>query len=254
VTGEPPGEAPGFGDTPLKRWTGEKTVTYNGTMRILVVEDDRKVSGFLRRGLQEENYAVDVCPEGNEALYLAQVNPYDVIVLDVMLPGRDGFSVCRELREKGVLAPVLMLTAKDAVEDRVAGLSEGADDYLTKPFSFEELLARIRALLRRSQEYKAPVLKVGDLELDPVRRLVVRAGKAITLTGREYALLEYLMRNRGRVVTPSMILEHVWDMNYEGASNIVNVYISHLRNKVDKDHGTKLIQTLRGHGYRVDEK
>jgi two-component system copper resistance phosphate regulon response regulator CusR len=222
-------------------------------MRILVVEDDRKVSAFLQKGLQEENYAVDVCGDGNEALYLAQVNPYDVIVLDVMLPAKDGFSACRELRENGVLTPILMLTAKDEVEDRVMGLSEGADDYLTKPFSFEELLARIRALIRRSQDYKAPVLKVGDLELDPVRRRVVRAGKEIALTGREYALLEYLMRNRGRVVTPSMILDHVWDMNYEGVSNIVNVYISHLRNKIDKNHVAKLIQTLRGHGYRIDE-
>ncbi len=222
-------------------------------MRILVVEDDRKVSAFLKKGLQEENYAVDVSADGNEALFLAQVHPYDVIVLDIMLPGKDGFSVCRELRENGVLAPVLMLTAKDEVDDRITGLTEGADDYLTKPFSFEELLARIRALIRRSQDYKTPLLNVGDLELDPVRRRVVRAGKEITLTGREYALLEYLMRNRGRVVTPSMILDHVWDMNYEGASNIVNVYISHLRNKIDRDHETKLIQTLRGHGYKIDE-
>ncbi len=222
-------------------------------MRILVVEDDRKVSGFLKRGLQEEHYAVDLCPDGDEATYMAQLNPYDVIILDVMLPGRDGFSVCRELRENGVLTPILMLTAKDAVEDRVAGLSEGADDYLTKPFSFEELLARIRALLRRSQDYKTPMLRVADLELDPVRRHVSRDGRKIILTGREYALLECLMRNRGRILTPSMILEHVWDMNYDGGSNIVNVYISHLRNKVDKDHSVKLIRTIRGHGYTIDE-
>lgn len=226
---------------------------YNEAMRILVVEDDRKVSGFLRKGLQEENYAVDVCADGPEALSLAQINPYDVIVLDIMLPGKDGFSVCRELRESGVLVPVLMLTAKDEVEDRVTGLTEGADDYLTKPFSFEELLARIRALLRRVQDYKTPVLKAGDLELDPARRHVARAGKKIVLTGREYALLEYLMRNRGRILTPSMILEHVWDMNYEGGSNIVNVYISHLRKKIDSEHETKLIETLRGHGFRINE-
>ncbi len=222
-------------------------------MRILVVEDDRKVSGFLQQGLQEEHYAVDLCPKGDEALYMAQVNAYDLIILDVMLPGKDGFSVCREMRKDGIFTPVLMLTAKDAVEDRVAGLGEGADDYLTKPFSFEELLARIRALLRRTQDYKTPSLKAGDLEMDPVRRLVTRAGKKITLTGREYALLEYLMRNRGRIVTPTMILEHVWDMNYRGASNIVTVYINHLRNKVDKGHEVQLIQTLRGHGYKIDE-
>ncbi len=222
-------------------------------MRILVVEDDRKVSGFLKKGLKEEHYAVDVCIRGDEALYMAQVNPYDVIILDVMLPGQDGFAVCRDMRKEGVLTPVLMLTAKDTVEDRVAGLTEGADDYLTKPFSFEELLARIRALLRRSQDYKTDILKVGDLELDPVRRLVTRGERKINLTGREYALLEYLMRNRGRIVTPSMILEHVWDMNYAGASNIVNVYISHLRTKVDKGQETPLIQTHRGHGYSIDE-
>jgi DNA-binding response OmpR family regulator len=222
-------------------------------MRILIVEDDRKVSGFLKRGLQEEHYAVDLCAKGDEALYMAQVNPYDLIILDVMLPGKDGISICREMRKEGLFTPVLMLTAKDAVEDRVEGLGEGADDYLTKPFSFEELLARIRALLRRNQDYKTPSLKAGDLEMDPVRRLVTRAGKKIALTGREYALLEYLMRNKGRIVTPTMILEHVWDMNYAGASNIVNVYISHLRNKIDKGHKVQLIQTLRGHGYKIDE-
>ncbi len=226
---------------------------YNEAVRILIVEDDRKVSGFLKKGLKEEHYAVDACADGDEALYMAQVNAYDVVVLDVMLPGKDGFAVCRELRENGVLTPILMLTAKDAVEDRVTGLTEGADDYLTKPFSFEELLARIRALLRRSQEYKTPLLKVGDLVLDPVRRVVTRAGDKIALTGREYALLEYLMRNRGRTITQTMILEHVWDMNYSGTSNIVNVYINHLRNKVDKDREVKLIQTLRGHGYKIDE-
>jgi len=222
-------------------------------MRLLIVEDDKKVGAFLERGLKEENYAVDVCRNGPDALYLAQVNPYDVIILDIMLPGKDGFSVCRELRESGVLTPIIMLTAKDTLDDKVQGLTVGADDYLTKPFSFEELLARIRALLRRSQDYKTKALHVGDLEMDPVRRLVTRGGQKIVLTGKEYALLEYLMRNQGRVLSQSMIIEHVWDMDYEGASNIVNVYINHLRRKIDKDHPVKLIMTVRGHGYQIDE-
>jgi heavy metal response regulator len=222
-------------------------------MRLLIVEDDKKVGAFLERGLKEENYAVDVCRNGADALYLAQIYPYDVIILDIMLPGKDGFSVCRELRDSGVLTPIIMLTAKDTLDDKVQGLTVGADDYLTKPFSFEELLARIRALLRRSQDYKTKALRVGDLEMDPVRRLVTRGGQKIALTGKEYALLEYLMRNQGRVLSQSMIIEHVWDMDYEGASNIVNVYINHLRRKIDKDHPVKLIKTVRGHGYQIDE-
>ena len=222
-------------------------------MRILVVEDDKKVGRFLEKGLQEEQYAVDICRDGADALYFAQTNTYDVIILDIMLPGKDGFKICREMRENSILTPVIMLTAKDTVEDKISGLSEGADDYLTKPFSFEELLARIRALLRRNQDYKTKVLKAGDLEMDPVRRLVTRAGKKIILTGKEYALLEYLLRNKGRIVTPVMILEHIWDMDYDGVSNIVNVYINHLRNKIDKDSNVKLIKTIRGHGYQIDE-
>jgi heavy metal response regulator len=222
-------------------------------MRILIVEDDKKVGGFLKKGLQEEQYAVDVCRNGTDALHMAQLNPYDVIILDIMLPGKDGFTVCREMRQKDILTPILMLTAKDEIEDKVTGLSEGADDYLTKPFSFDELLARIRALLRRSQDYKTKELKVADLEMDPLGRKVTRSGKLIELTGKEYALLEYLLRNRGRTVTPSMILEHVWDMDYISSSNIVNVYINHLRNKIDKDFDHKLIQTIRGHGFKIDE-
>lgn len=222
-------------------------------MRILIVEDDKKVGAFLQKGLREEQYAVDVCTNGIDALYYAQINTYDVIILDVMLPGKDGFTVCREMRQNSILTPIIMLTAKDSVEDKVIGLSEGADDYLTKPFSFEELLARIRALLRRSQDYKTKALKVGDLEMEPLRHLVTRSGKKINLTGKEYALLEYLMRNKGRVVTQSMIIEHVWDMNYEGISNVVNVYISHLRKKIDKNAKIKLIHTIRGYGYKIDE-
>lgn len=222
-------------------------------MRILIVEDDRKVGAFLQKGLKEEQYAVDVCRDGEEAVEWASVNTYDAIVLDIMLPKKDGFAVCRELRQKGVLTPILMLTAKDSLEDKVSGLTEGADDYLTKPFSFEELLARIRALLRRAQDYKTKALRVGDLELDPIKRQATRAGKRIPLSGKEYALLEYLMRNKGRVVTESMIVEHVWDMNYEGTSNIVNVYINYLRKKIDSEFEVKLIRTIRGHGYTIDE-
>lgn len=217
-----------------------------------MVEDDRKVGAFLKKGLQEEQYAVDLCRDGAEAVYQAQVNTYDAIILDVMLPGKDGFTICRELRENAVLTPILMLTAKDAIRDKVTGLSQGADDYLTKPFSFTELLARIRALLRRNQDYKTGELKVGDLILDPLRRVVSRAGKTISLTGKEYALLEYLMRNKGRILTPTMIIEHVWDRNYDGTSNVVNVYINHLREKIDRDFDQDLIKTSRGHGFKID--
>jgi len=222
-------------------------------MRILIIEDDRKVGAFLEKGLKEENYAVDLCRNGEEALYEAQINSYDVIILDIMLPGEDGFTICRKLRDKSVLTPIIMLTAKDTLEDKITGLTEGADDYLTKPFSFEELLARIRALFRRNQDYKTGKLTVGDLVLDPIRRTVTRAGKNILLSGREYALLEYLMRNKGRILSQSMIIEHVWDRNYDGISNVVNVYINHLRDKIDKNNEIKLIETIRGHGYKIDE-
>jgi len=222
-------------------------------MRVLVVEDDRKVGGFLLKGLREEQYAVDLCRDGEAAVDLATENPYDVILLDLMLPKKDGLAVCRELRAAGVLTPILMLTARDAVEDKVGGLAEGADDYLTKPFSFEELLARIRALLRRSQEYRTRLLKIADLELDPIKRQVARGGRKIALTGKEYALLEYLMRSAGRIVSESMILDHVWDRNYEGLSNVVPVYIKYLRRKIDDGAAVKLIHTVRGQGYRLDE-
>jgi two-component system, OmpR family, copper resistance phosphate regulon response regulator CusR len=222
-------------------------------MRILIVEDDRKVAAFLQKGLREEQYAVDISRDGDEGLSLASVNSYDVIILDVMLPKRDGFSICRDMRRNSVLTPILMLTAKDSTEDKITGLTEGADDYLTKPFSFEELLARLRALLRRSQDYKIPALRAGDLILDQRRRQAEREGKQIPLTGKEYAFLEYLMRNKGRIVTESMIIEHVWDMNYEGTSNIVNVYINYLRKKIDEGFAVKRIRTVRGHGFTIDE-
>jgi two-component system copper resistance phosphate regulon response regulator CusR len=222
-------------------------------MRILIVEDDKKVAGFLRRGLKEEQYAVDVCYDGEEALFQSQVNQYDLIILDVMLPKKNGFAVCKQIREEGNLTPILMLTARDQLEDKVKGLQEGADDYLTKPFAFEELLARIKALLRRTQDYKTKTLNVGDLELDPVSRKVTRQGKPVSLTGKEYALLEYLLRNKGRTITQSMIIDHVWDMNFDGLSNVVNVYINHLREKIDKGFPKKYIHTLRGVGYQIDE-
>jgi DNA-binding response OmpR family regulator len=222
-------------------------------MRLLVVEDDRKLAAFLVKGLREEAYAVDACHDGESAVSMTDPDPYDLVVLDVMLPRKDGFAVCRELRARGDFVPILVLTARDTVDDRVTGLSEGADDYLVKPFAFSELLARIKALLRRSQDYKATVLRAADLELSPFRREVTRGGHPVVLTGREYALLEYLMRNKGRLVTQSMILEHVWDMNYDGASNIVNVYINHLRKKVDDQAERKLIRTLRGQGYCLDD-
>lgn len=223
-------------------------------MRILIAEDDQRVAGFLKKGLNEEQYAVDVCYNGEEALFQAQVNEYDLVILDVMLPKMNGFAVCRQIRQEGILTPILMLTARDQLEDKVKGLQEGADDYLTKPFAFEEFLARIKALLRRTQDYKTKTLTVGQLELDPVARKVNRNGKVITLTGKEYALLEYLMRNKGRIITQSMIIDHVWDMNYDGLSNVVNVYINHLREKIDKGFEQKYIHTIRGVGYKIDEK
>ncbi|HLP62396.1 MAG TPA: response regulator transcription factor [Candidatus Deferrimicrobium sp.] len=222
-------------------------------MRILIVEDDKKVAGFLRRGLKEERYAIDVCYDGEEALFQSQVNQYDLIILDVMLPKKNGFAVCKQIREEGNLTPILMLTARDQLEDKIKGLQEGADDYLTKPFAFEELLARIKALLRRTQDYKTKTMKVGGLELDPVSRKVTREDKPVSLTGKEYALLEYLMRNKGRIITQTMIIDHVWDMNFDGLSNVVNVYINHLREKIDKGFPQKYIHTIRGVGYKIDE-
>ena len=223
-------------------------------MRILIVEDDRKVGAFLRKGLQEEQYAVDLCRNGEDAVDEAQINQYDVIILDLMLPGMDGLSVCHKLREQKILTPILMLTAKDSLDDKISGLSKGADDYLTKPFSFQELLARIRALLRRSQDYKTGILQVADLVLDPLSRQAKRGESILELTGKEYALLEFLMRNQGRILSQSTIIEHVWDRNYYGTSNVVNVYVNHLREKIDRDFPVKLIKTLRGQGFRIDAK
>jgi len=218
-------------------------------MRVLVVEDDRKMTRILRQGMQEEGWAVDTVGDGEAALTEATVNPYDCILLDVNLPGTDGFGVCRALRDRDVWAPILMLTARDAVVDRVAGLNAGADDYLTKPFAFDELLARVRALTRRRAAERPARLQEGDLVLDPATHEVTRAGTPLDLTTKEYALLEYLLQHAGEVVSRTRILEHVWDVNYTGLSNVVDVYIGYLRAKVDKPFGSPLIHTVRGRGY-----
>jgi DNA-binding response OmpR family regulator len=220
-------------------------------MRVLLVEDDRKAARVLRQGLQEEGFTVDVAHAGDEGEYQAEINQYDVIVLDWLLPGKRGIDVCRDLRARGVTTPILILTAKDAVADRVTGLNTGADDYLTKPFAFVELMARIRALLRRGEAAQTPVLKVGDLVLDPVSHRVTRADRRVVLTPKEYALLEYLMRHGGRVVTRTELGEHVWQEEHDTLTNLVDVHMSHLRRKVDGGAVTPLIHTVRGRGYRL---
>ncbi|HMH77493.1 MAG TPA: response regulator transcription factor [Candidatus Udaeobacter sp.] len=221
-------------------------------MRILVVEDERKVAAFVRQGLVEEGHVVEVAADGEAALdAVAGGPPYDLVVLDVMLPKRDGLSVLKTLRARRMQAPVLLLTARDGVADKVAGLDAGADDYLAKPFAFEELLARVRALLRRGRGATEPVLRLEDLSLDPATRLVVRGGRRISLTAREYALLEYFLRNTGRVLTRPMITQHVWGMDFDPESNIVDVYVGYLRRKIDADGEPRLLQTVRGAGYSL---
>jgi len=222
-------------------------------MRILLVEDEIKIANFIERGLKEENYVVDVASDGEKAMFLAEINPYDLIILDIMLPGVDGITICRELRKKEISVPILMLTAKDRVRDKVLGLNSGADDYLAKPFDFEELSARIGALLRRNRDNKTGILKVADLELDQLRHKVKRAEKQIQLSSKEFALLEYLMLNADHVVTRTMISEHVWHEDFESFTNVIDVFISFLRNKVDKDFKKPLIHTIHGKGYRIGE-
>ena len=222
-------------------------------MRILVVEDERKVAAFVRQGLVEEGHAVEVAADGEAALEaVADGPPFDLVVLDVMLPKRDGLDVLRSLRSLRVQTPVLLLTARDGVADKVAGLDAGADDYLAKPFAFEEFLARGRALLRRGRGRAEPVLRLADLSLDPATRAVLRGRRRITLTAREYALLEYFLRNAGRVLTRPMITQHVWGMDWDPQSNIVDVYVGYLRRKVDADGELRLVQTVRGAGYMLN--
>jgi two-component system, OmpR family, response regulator len=220
-------------------------------MRALVVEDEVKMAALIRRGLVEEGYAADVARTGEDALWMASATPYDAILLDVMLPGRDGFDVCRELRETGVWTPILMLTARDGVDDRVAGLDSGADDYLTKPFSFAELLARLRALTRRGLSERPTVLEVGSLRLDPATREVWRKGVKVDLSTKEFALLETFMRRPGHVLSRLDLLDHAWDYAYENRSNVVDVYVRYLRAKIDRPFGQSSIETVRGAGYRL---
>jgi len=224
-------------------------------MRVLVVEDERKVASFIRQGLQEEGYAVELASDGESALDLIlQGPPYDLVVLDVMLPRRDGFGVVRAMRERGVATPVLLLTARDSVSDRVAGLDLGADDYLTKPFAFDELLARVRALLRRGQGQRAPVLRVGTLSLDPATRRVTRGDRRLELTAREYALLECFMRSAGRVLTRPQLAERVWGLDFDAESNVIDVYVGYLRRKIDAPGEPRLLHTVRGAGYTLKEE
>jgi len=222
-------------------------------MRLLVVEDEPKLAALLGRGLREEGHAVDVAERGEDALWMARAVSYDAVVLDVMLPGLDGFSVCRELRENEVWTPVLLLTARDAVEDRVSGLDAGADDYLVKPFSFSELLARLRALVRRVPVERPVVIQVGDLSLDPAARRAWRDGKELTLSAKEFALLEVFMRRPGETLSRVQLLDGAWDMGYESKSNLVDVYVRYLREKIDRPFGRHALETVRRVGYRLRE-
>jgi two-component system, OmpR family, copper resistance phosphate regulon response regulator CusR len=222
-------------------------------MRILVVEDDRKVAGFIRRGLEAEGYAVDVLYHGDAAGDRTDRAGYDCVVLDLMLPGRSGFQVLRDIRARQVDLPVLMLTAKDSPEERVAGLDSGADDYMGKPFALAELSARIRALLRRGTPRETK-LRIADLEIDTVRHAVSRGGRAIDLRAKEYALLEFLVRNSDRPITRSIIIEHVWDIHFDRVSNVVEVHVNSLRNKIDRGMGVPLIHTIRGVGYMLSDQ
>jgi two-component system OmpR family response regulator len=220
-------------------------------VRVLIVEDELRMASLIRRGLVKEGLAADVAGRGEDALWMAGSTDYDAIVLDVMLPGISGFETCRRLRTSGVWAPILMLTARDSVEDRVAGLDTGADDYLVKPFAFAELLARLRALSRRGELERPTVLQVGDLRLDPASREVWRGSSEISLSAKEFALLETFMRRPGQVLSRHHLLEHAWDFAYENRSNVVDVYVSHLRSKIDEPFGLRSLQTVRGVGYRL---
>jgi DNA-binding response OmpR family regulator len=223
-------------------------------MRILLVDDEVKFSTVLRSGLEEHGYAVDLAHDGEQGYHLASVEPYDLVILDVMLPVVDGLHVCQRLRADRCNVPILMLTARDAIDDRVAGLDSGADDYLTKPFAFRELLARSRALLRREGSSRDPVLRVADLEIDTVSHGVRRGGRPVDLTSKEYAILEYFVRNPNRVLTRAQIAEHVWDYDFVAMSNVVDVYVGYLRRKLGDDHEPRLLHTVRGTGYQLKER
>ena len=220
-------------------------------MRILLIEDNHRLNQSRKLGLIEDGYAVDSAFDGKEGAEMAVLTPYDAIILDIMLPIKDGLTVCRELRDKRLRTPILMLTARDAVEDRIKGLDSGADDYMVKPFAIDELRARLRALLRRESSDRGPVIRVGDLMLDPAQHIVERGGRQIDFTAKEFALLEYLMRNANLLITREMAEAHVWSYDYDGASNVVDVYIRRLRRKIDDPFGFKLLETVRGAGYRL---
>jgi heavy metal response regulator len=222
-------------------------------MRILLVEDEERIASFIARGLKEAHYVVDVASDGEKGLYMAEINDYDLIILDIMLPGKDGISICRELRGKGRDLPILMLSAKDTADDKAKGLNFGADDYLAKPFAFKELLARVGALLRRHKPSQGTIIKVADLELNQLTHKVARQGKEIELTSKEYALLEYLMLNSGKAITRTMISEHVWHEDFDSFTNVIDVFVNYLRNKVDKGFKKHLIHTMRGSGYCLKE-
>ena len=223
-------------------------------MRILLVEDEPRMANVIAKGLRESSYAVDLADDGDDGLYQASINEYDVIILDVLLPQRDGFDVCRELRKRGDSTPILMLTARAAIDDRVSGFDAGADDYLTKPFSFRELLARIRALLRRDSRLRSDDLQVADLAIDTSSHRVTRANRDVSLTAKEYALLEYLARRAGQLVSRPEIAAHVWDDSFDPFSNTIEVYMNRLRKKIDDDHSPKLLHTRRGEGYILEAR
>ena len=220
-------------------------------MRVLIVEDEKKIADFIKRGMKEEGYSADIAHDGEKGHFLATTETYDLIVLDIMLPGMDGITLCKKLRNEKILPPILMLTARETVKDKVMGLDAGANDYMVKPFAFEEFLARVRALLRQKNMGAITKLEAGPLALDLVTHKVERSGVEISLTQKEYALLEYLMRNKGSVVTRTMISEHVWDINFDTFTNVIDVYITYLRNKIDHGHKHKLIATVRGRGYTL---
>lgn len=222
-------------------------------MRILLVEDERRLANIIKKGLTEEGFAIDVAYDGEEGQYLALSETYDLIILDITLPKIDGIAICKELRKKNIKTPILMLTARATLEEKVLGLDSGADDYITKPFAFLELRSRIHALIRRSKQESSPILKIKDLQLDPLKHTVTRSGKLITLTPKEFSVLELLLRHKDEVVSRTMIIEHVWDYNFDSISNVVDVFIASIRRKVNKGAKVKLIHTLHGVGYKISE-
>jgi len=222
-------------------------------MRILLIEDERRLANVVKKGLMEEGFAVDMAFDGEEGQYLAQSEEYDLIILDITLPKVDGITICKELRKKNIKIPILMLTARATLEEKIIDLDSGADDYITKPFAYLELRSRIHALIRRSKQESSPILKIADLELDPIKHNLTRGGKAITLTPKEFSVLELLLRHKDEVVSRTMIIEHVWDYNFDSMSNVVDVFVAAIRRKVDKNAKVKLIHTLHGIGYKISE-